>query len=171
MTYKLFFFTFFLFLSPSYFSQNLYFNFKDGTRTQYLRSEIRNVTYVSDSMVLNLKNGNSVSWQLNFVSHFEFTPPKDASLDEQKIEKCFFRSYPNPVKNELTIQYDLDEVSDNKIELLNLTGTLISIIYEGNSEIGSKEITCDISKYTNGLYLIKVSSNKFSEISKVIIDK
>ena len=69
--------------------------------------------------------------------------------------------YPNPVKNELTIE-PFSSNTKQKIEILNTMGQLVysSIIYEKS--------VVDVSNLSNGVYLIKMISDNSNEVKQFI---
>ena len=68
--------------------------------------------------------------------------------------------YPNPVKNELTV--NATNVISN-VEVYDIYGKLLRRI-NGNS----KSATIDFSEYSNGVYLVKISSSNKTRIEKII---
>jgi hypothetical protein len=44
---------------------SIHFNFTDGTSDEYLLADVGKITYTSDNMKLDLKNGNVTTWSLS----------------------------------------------------------------------------------------------------------
>ena len=78
---------------------------------------------------------------------------------ENSIE---FTVYPNPVQNRLTLMYGSEVSSDAKVELYNAMGQLV---YQSTLS-QSKEI--DFSRFINGFYFVKVTSDGKSSTKKII---
>ncbi len=79
-------------------------------------------------------------------------------IEEQTISN--FKLYPNPTKNQFTIQLG------NALELENLN------IYDnlGKLVLNSKEATIDTSKLASGLYVVEIQTNKGKGSKKLIIE-
>jgi len=81
------------------------------------------------------------------------------SVDEINNIENEFTVYPNPVKNQLYIKTNQQNYI---VEIYNQTGQLIST----NKNINS----LDISTYNNGLYLVKLITNKAFTTKKIIVN-
>uniref|UniRef100_UPI0026131E5B T9SS type A sorting domain-containing protein n=1 Tax=Winogradskyella sp. TaxID=1883156 RepID=UPI0026131E5B len=80
------------------------------------------------------------------------------SLEEQN--ELVFGIFPNPTKDQFTIQLD------NSSDLLNIH------IYNnlGQLVLTSKETTVDTSKLTSGLYMVEVETSRGKRVEKLIIE-
>jgi len=81
------------------------------------------------------------------------------AVDELNYIENEFSLYPNPVNNQLYIKTNQKKYT---IEIYNQTGQLIST----NKNINS----IDISLYNNGLYLVKLITNKTFTTKKIIVN-
>lgn len=70
---------------------------------------------------------------------------------------------PNPTSDIINVNLNNIVQKENKIEIASIEGKLMYNEYCNNSYM-----TIDISKFPKGIYLIKVSNNKFSSIEKLI---
>ena len=77
-------------------------------------------------------------------------------------------AYPNPVIGNLTIELNAKKTSNIGLQLLNVTGELIS---EVNSEPiqGDYKHTINTSSIAKGIYFLKVTANDAIEIKKIVI--
>ncbi|WP_170860884.1 T9SS type A sorting domain-containing protein [Flavobacterium fluvii] len=89
-----------------------------------------------------------------------------------KTETAGFDAYPVPFKDQLTIKYKFDYVSDVKIEVFNAQGISILSKTDTNSYL-NKEIALDLklNKGKEQLYMVKVSTNRGSSVKKIISSK
>jgi hypothetical protein len=75
--------------------------------------------------------------------------------------------YPNPTTGITTVDVEISLNTESKIEIYNLSGSLVQseklILTSGDTK---KQI--DISKLTNGIYLLKVSANNEYKTIKVV---
>jgi hypothetical protein len=91
---------------------------------------------------------------------------------EAKTESAGFDAYPVPFKDQLTIKYKFDYVSDAKIEVFNAQGILVFSKTDTNSYL-NKEIALDLklNKGKEQMYVVKVTTNRGSTTKKVISSK
>jgi hypothetical protein len=86
--------------------------------------------------------------------------------------KASFDAYPVPFKDQLTIRYKFDYVSDVKIDVLNSQGVSVLSKMDNNSYM-NKEVTLNLNSYVDRseVYVVKVTTNRGSSIKKVISSK
>jgi hypothetical protein len=87
------------------------------------------------------------------------------------------QNYPNPFNAQTIIPIDLPQRSHVKIELFNLQGQSLGVIYEGTQNAGSARIGYEGSRLTSGIYFLRVQceglerSGKFQSVSKLVLLK
>lgn len=94
------------------------------------------------------------------------------ALIDAKTANSGFDAYPVPFKDQLTIKYKFDYVSDVKIEVFNSRGTLVLTKNDTNVYL-NKEIALDL-KLNRGkeqMYVVKVTTNRGSTSKKVMSSK
>jgi hypothetical protein len=94
---------------------------------------------------------------------------KVAAPIEAKTTNSGFDAYPVPFKDQLTIKYKFDYVSEVKIEVFNSQG--ISVLSKTDtSSYLNKEITLDLhaNKGKEQVYIVKVTTNRETSIKKVM---
>jgi hypothetical protein len=91
---------------------------------------------------------------------------------EAKTESTGFDAYPVPFKDQLTIKYKFDYVSDTKIEVFNAQGMSVLSKTDTNSYL-NKEVTLDLkaSNKQQQVYLVKLTTNRETITKKVISSK
>ncbi|TDE41856.1 T9SS type A sorting domain-containing protein, partial [Flavobacterium rhamnosiphilum] len=89
-----------------------------------------------------------------------------------KTETAGFTASPVPFKDQLTIRYDFDYVSDVKIEVFNSQGRLVLSKTDTNSYL-NKEVTLKLNSNIDKaeVYVVKVTTNRGSSVKKVISSK
>lgn len=78
--------------------------------------------------------------------------------------------YPNPVKNNLTIELKNTFSTEINFQIINIIGETI-ISKKINSLFPVNDFQINISELINGVYFIKISSNSIEEIKTFIISK
>jgi hypothetical protein len=83
-------------------------------------------------------------------------------------QEAGFTAYPVPFKDQLTIRYNYDYVTDVKIEVFNVKGKVVFSKIDTNS-YSNKEVSLKIP-YTGQaeVYIVKVTTNRGSSTKKVI---
>ena len=94
--------------------------------------------------------------------------PKDTAKTS-KTEATGFEAYPVPFKDQLTIRYNFDYLSDVKIEVFNAQGIRILSKTDTNSYL-NKEITLDLhaNKTKEQMYIVKLTTDRESSTKKVL---
>ncbi|MDI6031694.1 T9SS type A sorting domain-containing protein [Flavobacterium sp. LB2P84] len=123
-------------------------------------------------------SGYQVSVSVNGCSDTNICPPitKQAARTtdvvapiEAKTEAAGFTTYPVPFKDQLTIRYNFDYVSDVKIEVFDSQGISVLSKADTNGYL-NKEVTLDLklNRGRDQVYVVKVTTNRGSSIKKVI---
>ena len=101
--------------------------------------------------------GNGTSYDLNFYNTPQQTPGICvATLSNPSFEEnSAFSMYPNPAKDEVTIQYDLG-FNDATIELYDISGRSISKNLVTSS---TGDLQLNTSTYQTGVYIVVVKQN------------
>lgn len=68
--------------------------------------------------------------------------------------------FPNPVNNELIIQFDLSEAMPLQISVYNAFGQKMTTAVAGNHNAGQHTVRVDASAYSNGLYYVTLQSDE-----------
>lgn len=94
--------------------------------------------------------------------------------DQIEFTKPGLTGFPNPFSTDLSIIYTVPEgfstnnLSQVKIELLNMLGEQVQVIFNGNKTAGKYSEEVDTQQLAAGLYLIKLSVNTSAVYQKVV---
>jgi photosystem II stability/assembly factor-like uncharacterized protein len=80
-----------------------------------------------------------------------------------------FEIYPNPAKEKFTIRGSRSEVEQIRIELLDMFGNQVSILYEGNAI--SDKLEFDVQEVPAGIYYCRFTVGKHSQTKKMVLMK
>jgi len=83
-----------------------------------------------------------------------------AGINEIKQEKGAVKVYPNPTKENLTIETNINK--EQKLEILNLMGQTVY------TSIINKKATINTSAFANGVYIIKLYTDKETVVRKFV---
>jgi len=76
-------------------------------------------------------------------------------------------AYPNPTQGLSTLQINTQEEARFSIQLYDLNGHLIEVVYTGNLVEGTSEFRINLDAYSSGIYMIKIISRDQNETVKV----
>lgn len=95
-----------------------------------------------------------------------------SSIDEMGYTNGIkFITYPNPVINEMTITYDVQNAGEVKIEIRDITGKIIKTVNEGHKTSGRYTASMDVRDLSAGNYLVSVSSGTHMIAQKITITR
>lgn len=102
---------------------------------------------------------------------FTFTPDLSSGFNEAVASGISgLNVYPNPVKSEFNISYNLIESGTVKAALYDLKGKEIAEISNENQESGKQFIRGELPEgLARGVYFVKLSSNEKQQIQRLII--
>ena len=91
---------------------------------------------------------------------------------ENQIEMISeLNTYPNPVRNILSIELNLVEQTQVEIFATDLLGNMVSIITNKNMNSGMNKLQWNTNEVPNGLYLLNIKSNNSVKVKKIVISK
>jgi len=112
------------------------------------------------SLFIRARDAKGV-WSLtNIVS---FKKMSGVGVDEFKDASTAFTAFPNPANDKITLKCSPEKKMD-KIVLMDIHGKFVQVQSSGNST----EKQLDISKLTNGIYFIRITSGKDVIYKKVV---
>lgn len=80
-------------------------------------------------------------------------------------------AHPNPFNSQVVVRYYLPEREEIKLQIIDITGKERAVIFEGSQSDGFHSCTWSPSGISSGLYLIRLSGNRISKTSKVVLVK
>ena len=126
------------------------------------RKEYVDITsYANSNIILKFVTANRSGNNLYLDNIWVYEGAEPVGIKEEQIES--FSIYPNPTENIVTVDLGNNKLQNAKIEILNLLGESIF-----QKEVSQKNNTVNLSKFSNGIYLIKFSNDKGSNTKKII---
>ena len=80
-------------------------------------------------------------------------------------------TYPNPVRNILSIELNLVEQTQVEVFATDLLGNMVSIITNKNMNSGMNKLQWNTNEVPNGLYLLNIKSNNDIKVKKIVINR
>jgi len=103
------------------------------------------------------------------VSVYSAVPfaPNTAGIEENNINDAV-KVWPNPVNDNLNIQFKAGTSSDDEIRLVDLTGKTVKVIANGFSS-GANTLNVNVSDLSKGIYLLEFTMDSKAVSKKVVI--
>ena len=79
--------------------------------------------------------------------------------------------YPNPAQNEATLVVSLLKTSVLNVAIYDITGKIVSSVFNGKLNEGENKIEINTSDFSNGMYYAKISTDSVVETIKMSISK
>jgi len=81
------------------------------------------------------------------------------------------QNYPNPFNPVTTIEFDILEFSDVKIEVYNALGQIVSTLIDAQLKAGSYKTEFNAAELSSGIYYYRMTANNNSYINKMVLIK
>ena len=78
------------------------------------------------------------------------------------------QNYPNPFNNETNFEFDITDNSIYKMEIYNLLGVKLEEFFNKYFDSGNYKMTYDAKNLSSGIYIYKLSSQRYS-LSKIFV--
>jgi hypothetical protein len=82
-----------------------------------------------------------------------------------------YQNYPNPFNPVTNIKYELNNISFIKLSVIDITGKIIKVLFEGKQNAGLYETEFNAEYLSSGIYFYKLETEKYSETKKMILLK
>lgn len=79
--------------------------------------------------------------------------------------------YPNPANDIATVNINLVESAKVAVNVYDVTGKLVSTVYNAQMNAGSNNVTIETADLESGIYFTTINSGKFSKTLKLIVVK
>jgi hypothetical protein len=76
----------------------------------------------------------------------------------------------NPAGSEVRLEVRLSRPAAVRLELYDVTGTLVRTIFDGPRPAGSTSLSADASALSRGLYLLRLESTDFTTTRKLVLE-
>jgi hypothetical protein len=113
-------------------------------------------------VIFNSDFGSEISY------NFRAVPSGTVGIEAFSKEN-YFDVYPNPTSGNVTIDVSLTKTAPLTVELLNMTGKVISTQFQKAFTAGT--INLNLEHEANGIYMVRVTSNDFVKIKKVVLQR
>jgi len=116
---------------------------------------------------------------LKFVVEGSGLVYKDNSLSVVEVGKApeipdnyyLAQNHPNPFNSLTKIRFGLPESQDLSINIYDISGRMVENLTNRNFEAGHHTLTWNANEKVAGLYLVRISSNNFNAVRKMVLIK
>lgn len=70
--------------------------------------------------------------------------------------------FPNPATDEVSVDFNVTDASDLKVEVLDMTGKVLETVLDAANVTGAQNSSVNISDYAAGMYVINITTNEGS---------
>jgi hypothetical protein len=138
----------------------------NGQTDAFNVSDIRSVKFVNNTMNLTENNGSQSSWNIENVSQYAFSGASSI-VPTTRSKSDQVRIFPNPVSDNLSVEYWSLRAGKISIELLDLKGKVIRSFYEGSHQ--GKQTYTWTKDLPSGYYLCRIISESKSITKPFVI--
>ena len=139
------------------------------------RSEDYPVTINLYGSDLRIRTNDGIETILRKGEKFTITNPAIRSIEIEQVEIplefTLMQNYPNPFNPSTTIKFGLPEKSNVNISIFNTLGEKVDELINGEMEAGYHTINWKPSALTSGMYIYRITTNKYTATKKLIFLK
>ncbi|MFK5855160.1 MAG: T9SS type A sorting domain-containing protein [Bacteroidota bacterium] len=117
----------------------------------------------SDGFVAIATQGNGM-----YSTNFDPSLSVSELLNNQSIK---INNYPNPFRNQTTIEYELTQSGNVDLSLMDVNGRFLKLLFEGQKQIGTHSIQLNASGLNSGVYILDLQLDNSIYYHKIIIEK
>ncbi len=97
--------------------------------------------------------------------------PNATGIEESAEVISEFNAYPNPVKNNLTIELNMNEQTQVNVFVTDVLGNKVAQINNQELSMGVNTLKWNASNLSNGVYLLNIETGHSAQVKKLILNK
>lgn len=103
------------------------------------------------------------------AAQYVYNAIPSSAVDNKIIEKFNLTAFPNPAQDNVVLRFNSPEMLTAKVILMTVTGQQMDVLYDGCVVPGNNFVEFDASKYSSGVYLIKLQIGEKTEYTKLMV--
>ena len=115
---------------------------------------------IKDSIEFSIGDANGIMMMKTFV--FNFLAPSEFRLEQ---------NFPNPFNPATTIQYQLPSTSNVSLKIYDVLGNEVVTLVNEKQDAGYKEIKFNADRYASGMYIYRLTADKYVSTLKMLLLK
>lgn len=137
----------------------------------YLVDEVGDVTSIEFSSITNKDIVYIATFGKGLFRCNDFVQKDGEDIQENisSVKSLEMNVYPNPVVNEATISFNVEETTNVSYQIYDLSGRMVQNATLGTYGQGSHTANFNVNNLTSGTYIIKVQAGTISNTSKILV--
>jgi hypothetical protein len=133
-------------------------------------------SYIFGEQTIDISMGRESDGSENWV-FFEIPTPNASNaivdISPESVPETFvlIQNYPNPFNPYTTIRFELMENCNVRLDIYNINGQHVETLVNNYTKLGIHEIIWDASNSVSGIYLVKMTTDNFSSVNKMLLVK
>ena len=82
---------------------------------------------------------------------------------------ALLQNYPNPFNPSTVIRYRLPVAGHVKLTVYDILGREAGVLVDGQKGVGEYEVTWDAGNFPSGVYFYRLTSEKYSDVKKLLL--
>ncbi len=127
--------------------------------------------YLDDITISGCTDLNPTIFDSNEAMDFVGNNPTNGVQNEvpaEMVENIKLAVYPNPVSNELTVDYQLPTVGTASLMIFDLTGKVVFQQVIENTDTAQNQAIINVNQFNNGYYYLRIVGEKDSKAVKFL---
>lgn len=128
-------------------------------------------SYITTNAGIYVKPVATTSYVVNYTvcgtpraDTIQVTVIDDSSVTENELRKMQFKAFPNPAKDELVIEFEIDFTKPREIKMIDVLGKEVKKVF-----IQNKKQKINIEALSNGVYYLQLQSSNGLKITKKLV--
>ena len=113
-----------------------------------------------DSIEFSIGDVNGIMMMKTFV--LNFLAPSEFRLEQ---------NFPNPFNPATTIQYQLPSTSNVSLKIYDVLGNEVLTLINEKQDAGYKEVKFNANRYASGMYIYRLTADKYVSTKKMLLVK
>ena len=144
----------------------LFVNEASGTKTSFVLSDIRKLTFPAGSITVTKKDLTSKTFTLSDISYLNFNI-LPTGISAFKAKESSIKLYPNPATNQLHVSFESVNTGKLLLEIHDMHGRIIQY-QDINRQIGTNLAVLNIAELPAGLYICLIHNGSKIETIKFL---
>ncbi len=131
-------------------------------------SEISKYSFIDKNI-----NQNFIKYRIKQIDlNGSYSYSNEVEINKNYVSKYELRrNYPNPFNPVTTITYTLPQAGNVELKIYNSLGQKVAQLVNKQMQAGSYKVTWDAQNEPSGIYFYKITVNRFSQVSKMVLMK
>jgi hypothetical protein len=91
--------------------------------------------------------------------------------DKSRIPNVYFNSYPNPVINTATIEFELTAAEKVRLSVVDISGKEVALLFKEPQTASKHSLNYSVGKLTPGIYFFRLQHGTAIEIKRFVVVK